>query len=97
MLSPRITTHAVARHNNKIIVRSLERPRRRAEAIHALPSPMPRIKAINTTAKDWSDGPKINASDREDNNSNPMETAPVSATRTPAQRRVPGEASSTPA
>ena len=40
-------------------------------------------------AKDCSDEPKINASDRDASTSSPIETPPVSATMVPAQRRVP--------
>src|SRR5690349_18399471 len=91
MLNTSNATHAAAVHNNRMIVRSLECPRRRGEAIQALPNPMPRIKAISTTANDCSDEPKISANDREDSTSRPIETAPVIVTMTPAQRKSLGE------
>ncbi len=54
------------------------------------------MNAINTTANDCSDEPKISASERDASSSNPIETPPVMATIIPAQRNVPGASGSGP-
>src|SRR5262245_62438286 len=91
MLNTSNATHAAAIHSKRTINRSLDAPLRRGDAIQALPNPMPRMKAISTIANDCNDEPKINASDRDDNTSSPIDTAPVNATIAPAQRKVSGD------
>ena len=60
----------------------------RGEATTALPSPMPRIKAINTIENACNDAPKINTNDRDASTSKPIDTPPVSATKAQLQWNV---------
>src|SRR5664280_1171086 len=87
MLKTSSTTHAAAAHSNTTTARSPEMTRRRADAIQALPSPMPKMNAIKTTAKDCRDEPKISTSDRDESTSKPIDTPPVNATINPDQRK----------
>src|SRR6266446_5871438 len=57
----------------------------RGDATTALPSPMPKINAISTIANACNDAPTINTTDRDASTSKPIETPPVSATKTQLQ------------
>ena len=89
MLKTSSVIHAAAAHSSRTIIFSLVGPRRRGDAIHALPSPIPRMKDMSTTANDWSDEPKIIASERDASTSSPREIPPVMATTAYARRSVP--------
>ena len=81
--TPTIPAAATSR---PMIAPSLRQRFKRGDATAALPAPMPRINAISTTANACNDAPKISVSERDASTSNPIETAPVSATRSVAHR-----------
>ena len=81
-------TQPVAVSSKTMIRNSIRIRVRRDREITLLPTPIPRMKAINTTANDWRDEPNISASEREANSSNPMEIPPVAPTSKAAQRQA---------
>src|ERR1039458_2514595 len=76
MLKTSSVIHPAAAHSSSTTIFLSGIFRRRDDAIHALPSPMPKMNAMSTTANDCSDEPKIIASERDASTSSPIETAP---------------------
>src|SRR5208282_6238966 len=91
MLKTSSVIHPAAAHGSRATIFASGNSRRCDDAIHALPSPRPRMKAMSTTANDCSDEPKIIASERDASTSSPIEPAPVMATTAQAQRHVRDE------
>src|ERR1035441_11023355 len=92
MLKTSSVIHPAAAHSSRTTIFLSGIFRRRDDAIHALPTPMPKMNAMSRTANDCSDEPKIIASERDASTSSPIETAPVMATTAQAQRHVRDEA-----
>src|SRR5579862_4865993 len=81
---------ADAPNRRAIAVLSFNQGQWRGQATTALPRPIPRINEMRTTAKDCSEAPKIKQRHLDASTSNPIETAPVKATRTQPQRKMTG-------
>src|SRR6266851_8684283 len=87
---PRTNTpiQPAAINNSAQVLVSILKRCQRGDATTALPSPMPRINAINTIENACNDAPRINTSDRDASTSKPIDTPPVSATKAQLQRNA---------